>query len=271
MSTIPKAILAGAIAGFLLAAPAESQSSNTESAASVAAVGTCDIQHATLSEPGATTTEVSTEELRQILLSGSALVLDTRPHLEWALGHIPEALNVAPKPGMPMSLYTSDVAEVLRLTAGDNSRPLVLYCNGPFCGKSKRVADDLLAAGFTNVKRYQLGVPIWRALGGVMQLELEGIRHVFDADNTAVFVDARPPEQFRAGSLRGAHNIPVDQVTAAKDDGRLPMEDHNTRILVFGSTPGEARRAAEEIALNAFHNVSFFGGTFVQLQELVRR
>jgi rhodanese-related sulfurtransferase len=264
------AVLAGAIAAFGFTAPVESQNS-TAIFPAVADVGTCDIQGATLSARGETTSEVSTEELRQILGANTALVLDTRPHLEWALGHIPGALNVAPKPGMPMSLYTSDLAEVLRLTDNDRSRSVVLYCNGPFCGKSKRVADELLAAGFSNVRRYQLGAPVWRALGGVMQVEPDGVRHIYEGDRTAVFVDTRSAEQFRGGSLGGARNIPVHEVAAAKDDGRLPMEDHNTRIVVFGSNPEDARRTAEEIARNAFHNVSYFGGTFVQLQELVRR
>jgi rhodanese-related sulfurtransferase len=269
MSRNPWFALAGVLATATFSVPVESQSPGA-SAPAVAGVNTCDVQDATLPDQGATG-EVSTRELRQILLLGTALVLDTRPHLEWALGHIPGSLNVAPKPGMPMSLYTSDVEEVLRLTAGDRSRPLVLYCNGPFCGKSKRVAEDLLAAGFTNVRRYQLGAPVWRALGGIMQLESDGVQHIYEADKTAVFVDARGPEQFRGGSLSGARHIPMQEVAAAKDDGRLPMEDHNTRIVVFGSNAEEARRVAEEIARNAFHNVSYFGGTFGELQQIVRR
>ena len=52
----------------------------------------------------------------------------------------------------------------------------------------------------------------------------------------------------------------------AKDDGRLPMEDHNTRIIVFGKDAAEARAAAEEIAKNAFHNVSFYAGSLSELK-----
>jgi len=69
---------------------------------------------------------------------------------------------------------------------GDKSKPIVLYCNGPHCGKSKRVSEDLLTAGFTSVRRYQLGMPVWRALGGVSQIELEGARYVSKGDQTAV-------------------------------------------------------------------------------------
>ena len=104
--------------------------------------------------PGSGVQEVSTAGLQQILQDQSAVVLDTRPYHEWSISHIPGALNVAAKPGVPIALYTSDVAEIGRLVEGNKSQPLVLYCNGPFCGKSKRVAGELLKAGYTNVRRY---------------------------------------------------------------------------------------------------------------------
>lgn len=220
----------------------------------------------TLGEANVKTPEVSTGELRQILADGSALVLDARPHLEWAISHIPGALNVARKPGVSDSQYVSDVREIERLVAGNRGRALVLYCNGPMCGKSKRLSEDLLAAGFTNVRRYQLGAPIWRALGGVMVTEPDGARYIAASDRTAWWVDARGEEDFRAGSLNGAHHIPLAEVTKAKDNGNLPMEDHNTRLIVFGKDAGQARAVAEEIAKNAFHNVSFFPGSVNDLR-----
>lgn len=220
----------------------------------------------TTAASGESTPEVSTEELREILASGSALVLDNRPAMEFSLGHIPGAINVAPKPGMPISEYTSDVAEITRIVRGDRARPLVLYCNGPFCGKSKRVAADLIAAGYTNVRRYQLGAPVWRALGGVMQIERDAARHVLQNDGTAWIVDARSSDEFRAGSLPRAVNVRAGQVHAAKDDRRLPMEDHNTRIIVVGSDAAQAREFAEEMTRNAFHNVTFYAGGWADLR-----
>jgi len=225
---------------------------------------TGNILQATLQEPNQKTAEISTDELRQILKDGSAVVFDSRPHLEYAVSHIPGAQNVSAKPGVPMSVYVSDVKEIQRLVP-DTATPIVLYCNGPFCGKSKRLSEELLDAGYTNVRRYQLGAPTWRALVGVMQIEMDGIRYVRDADRTAVFVDARSAEEFQAGTLPGARNIPAAEVVAAKDDGRLPIEDHNTRIIVFGSTAEQAQAATTEIAKNAFHNVSFFAGTLDDL------
>ena len=93
--------------------------------------------------------------------------------------------------------------------SGDKSKALVLYCNGPFCQASRRLSEQLVAAGFSNVRRYQLGIPIWRALGGPTAIELEGILRIFRVDQTAVFFDARSPEEFSKGSLPGARNIPL--------------------------------------------------------------
>ncbi|HXG01972.1 MAG TPA: rhodanese-like domain-containing protein [Candidatus Binatia bacterium] len=233
----------------------------------------------TLLEPNQKTAEVSTEELTKILAERSALVLDARPFMEYAVSHIPGALNVSAKPGVPMSVYVSDVKEIERLVGGDKTRPLVLYCNGRYCGKSKRLSEELLGAGFTNVRRYQLGIPVWRALGGVTQIELEGVKYVHASDRTAVFLDAREPEEFSAGTLSGARNLPASGlrpgkdagvVKKAKDDGRLPMEDHNTRIVVFGRDGAQARAVAEAVVREAFHNVTFFDGPFLTIKEATR-
>jgi rhodanese-related sulfurtransferase len=228
------------------------------------------IYAATLLEPNQKTAEVSTEELKQILASGSAVVFDSRPPMEYAISHIPGAWNVGQKPDTPMSLYVSDVAEVERQLP-DRSAAIVLYCNGPFCGKSKRLSEELLAAGYTNVRRYQLGAPTWRALVGTMQVELAGVQYVIGADRTAWFLDARSADEFGAASLPGARNVPAAEVVAAKDDGRLPTEDHNTRIVVFGTNAAQARAAADVVAANAFHNVTFYAGSAEDLLTTLAR
>lgn len=228
---------------------------------------------AILAEPGQHTAELSTAELKQVLAANSAIVLDARPHMEFAISHIPAAVNVAAKPGVPASMYVSDVAEVGRLVGGNKAAPLVLYCNGPYCGKSKRLADELLAAGYTNVRRYQLGIPIWRALGGVTEIEPGGLRQVLANDRTAVIIDVRDTTAYRAGTLPNARHLPrsgvlegkdVGEVRRAKDDGRLPMNDHNTRIIVVGSNAADSRFVAEALAREAFHNVAFFRGTVAE-------
>jgi rhodanese-related sulfurtransferase len=268
----PKIILLSKVFSVLMLLDAAvAQSASAQTAAT--------IHQATLMEPDQRTKEISTEELRNILAEKSATVFDARPFNEFAISHIPGAVNVAAKPNVPMSFYVSDVTEIGRVLKVKGA-PIVLYCNGPFCGKSKRLATELLDAGYTNVRRYQLGIPIWRALGGVTQIEPAAIRPVIENDKTAVFVDVRDATEFKMDSIPGAKNIPrslvkegkdVGEVKAAKDDRRLPMEDHNTRIIVFGNSKGEANTVAQAIAKEAFHNVSFFDGRFEQFKAAVQQ
>ena len=222
--------------------------------------------------------EISTEQFEKVLADDQSIVLDTRPHLEFAISHVPGALNVAARPGIPMSMYESDVAEVNRLVGGNLARPLVLYCNGPFCPKSKRLSGELEAAGYSNIRRYQLGIPVWRAFGGVTEIEVDGLRHVLSLDRTAVVIDVREADAFKGESLPGSRNVPrsavlaardVGELRKAKDDGRLPMTDHNTRIIVIGRTPGDARFVAQGIAHEAFHNVAYFPGTYEEAKAAV--
>lgn len=223
---------------------------------------TANIYQATIGEADQKTQEVSTGQMRRILADGSAIVLDTRPRDEFVSGHIPGAQNLEGPPA-------GAVAAVERLVKGDKSKALVLYCNGPFCQASRRMSDQLLAAGFTNVRRFQLGMPIWRALGGPTEIELEGIVRIFRNDQTAVFLDARSADQFSKGSLPPASNLPPEK--AAKVQGSpMPLNDFNTRIVLFGRDAAQARALAEALSKRPWHNVAYFPGSFETLSDALK-
>jgi len=215
----------------------------------------------------ASSTEISTRELRAALTDSSAIILDARPFDEYDVSHIPGARAAPAKPGTTPALYVADATEVAK-TIPDKTQPLILYCNGLFCGRSERFADDLIKLGYRNVRRYQLGAPGWRALGGVMQVEKTALLRLLTQDATSVLIDGRA-EVGPKPRLRNAVSIPLLDASKAKDDGRLPMTDHNTRIFVVGTDAAEARTVAEAIVHDAFHNVTFFGGTVTDLPELL--
>ncbi len=48
------------------------------------------------------------------------------------------------------------------------------------------------------------------------------------------------------------------------------MEDHNTRLVVVGRDVAEARFVGDAIAREAFHNVSYFPGTFEEARAALR-
>ena len=217
------------------------------------------ITQAVFGDPEPVTPEITTEQLQRILREGRVPVIDARSAPEYAIAHIPGSRN----------LYEKELEQILT-TYPDKAGQLVLTCNGPYCGKSRRLSAELVKRGYTGVQRYQLGLPVWRALGNTVQTDLAGFRYILKGDRTAVLVDARSPELFRKGSLPGAVNVGPGEAEAANEDGRLPKGDKGTRVVIFGETPEQARRVAEEVAHKAYWNSSYFGGTFRELTALAR-
>lgn len=216
------------------------------------------IMQSKLIESGQKTENISTEDLQKILAAGNVPVLDVRSQLEYAISHIPGAVNIPEK----------EVEKILELFP-DHSKTLVLTCNGPFCGKSKRVADLLVPPpnNYTDVRRYQLGLPVWRALGNTVQTDLLGFEYIFNRDDTAVFVDARPPQTSRGETVACAVNIQPGEAEVANEDGRLPFTDKGARVVVFADDPALAKQVAVEIAKKAYWSSSYFGGTFEDLRN----
>jgi rhodanese-related sulfurtransferase len=224
------------------------------------------IFQATIGETGQKTPEASTEDVRRALADGSAIVLDSRKRSEYVAGHIAGAKNAAAEPGAPPSAV---VTVVEQLVSGDKGKALLLYCNGAHCQASRQLGEQLAAAGFTNVRRYQLGIPMWRTLSGPVEIELEGVQRIFGIDRTAVFFDARDPEEFAKGSLAGAHNVPIDK-SAGLEKAPLPRDDFNTRVILFGRDAAQARKLADAIGKTPYQNVSYFPGTFEALAAAVK-
>lgn len=215
-----------------------------------------DINRATLAEANQKTSEVSTEQLRRILAERSAVVVDTRSRDEFEAGHIPGAHMLDGPP-------SDHVKAVERLVRGDKAAALILYCNGPFCQASRRLAEQLVAVGFTNVRRYQLGIPVWRALGGPTAIEVGGFVRVYKRDLTAVIFDGRSAAEFAKGNLPGTLNVPYDDVVSGRVKKLpLPEDDFNRRLVLFGRDGAQARALADVLRERPWHNVSYLVASY---------
>jgi rhodanese-related sulfurtransferase/DNA-binding transcriptional ArsR family regulator len=95
---------------------------------------------------------VSRDELLEKLRAGMVTVLDVRPPDEFALGHLPGAVNV------PLRELEARLAEL------DSAREIVAYCRGPYCVLSYEAVAALRPRGF-KVRRLEDGLPEWRAAG----------------------------------------------------------------------------------------------------------
>jgi rhodanese-related sulfurtransferase len=214
---------------------------------------------ATLSEPNAKTPEASTTDVQRALADGSAIVIDSRKRAEYVAGHIAGAKN------------GSSVDDVGKLVAGDKSKAVILYFNGQHCQASRNLGGELVAAGFSNVRRYQLGIPMWRALNGAVEIELEGIARIYRIDQTAVFLDARSADDFAKANLSGSHNVPADKLaTNGLRGAPMPNTDFNTRVILFGRDAAQARMLADAVGKTPFQNVSYFPGTYDALAAALK-
>ena len=95
---------------------------------------------------------VSREELLKRSRAGEVTILDVRPEDEFALGHLPGAVN------MPLRKLE------IRLSDFDPTQEIVAYCRGPYCVLSYEAVAILRARGF-KARRLEDGLPEWRAAG----------------------------------------------------------------------------------------------------------
>ena len=84
--------------------------------------------------------------------AGTVTVLDVRPADEFALGHLPGALN------MPLRALGARLSEL------EPSLEIVAYCRSPYCALSYQAVAALRSRGFT-ARQLQDDLPEGRAAG----------------------------------------------------------------------------------------------------------
>lgn len=98
---------------------------------------------------------ITREELSDRLREGVVTLLDVRPADEFALGHVPGALNV------PLAELDA------RLSSLDPEKDIVAYCRGAYCVMSFEAVARLRVRGFS-ARRLEDGMPEWVAAGNVV-------------------------------------------------------------------------------------------------------
>lgn len=99
---------------------------------------------------------VELDEVRG-LQGDAALLIDARSREAFAEGHLPGARSL-PR-GEFEQLAAALQAEVPFTT------PLIVYCSGYDCNDSFLLAEQLIAAGYRQVRVYEGGFPEWRDAG----------------------------------------------------------------------------------------------------------
>ena len=98
---------------------------------------------------------ISHRELRDRLEAGEVVVVDVRPSVEFAAGHLPGAICVPP-----------DRLDLLDELPAD--RDIVAYCRGPYCVYADDAVRRLQQRGRRAVRLVD-GLPEWRHHGGPVE------------------------------------------------------------------------------------------------------
>jgi len=150
-------------------------------------------------------------------------VIDARARVEYDEAHIPGAINV-PAEKVPV---------LLPRLVKDRRRQLVFYCNGPKCTKSQKAARMAIALGYENVLEYNEGMPGWgkarMPIAGsplpevdVPAIAPEEFATMLKSGARPFVIDLRDAQEFKSYHLKGAVNIPLDDVARRLHD--LPKD-----------------------------------------------
>jgi rhodanese-related sulfurtransferase len=97
------------------------------------------------------------EKAQEFWSSGGALFLDARRGEDFEAGHIPNALN------LPAEEFEEKYSKFAPLLSPESA--IVVYCDGPECELSHRLAADLRGQGYTNVHMLFNGWTSWKKAG----------------------------------------------------------------------------------------------------------
>ncbi len=199
---------------------------------------------------------ISTDELKTLFDKKIKFILiDSRTVPEFNESHIVNSINIPEK----------KLQDNLALLPADKSSLLIIYCNGVKCGKSKRLAAQLEPRGYTNIKIYLEGIPVWEEKNLPLVtgpdynkkieatiIKPEGLNKLIsEKQDDYVLVDVRDASEFKEGHIPTAINIPSE--TFAAGSGVLPKEK---KIIVYCNTGSRSYLAYKKLIQLAYPNIN---------------
>ena len=185
-----------------------------------------------------------------------ALILDTRDALVFAKGFIPGAVNIGLEGRFAewvATLFPFDVPVVLVTDSGKESEAIVRMARVGF----DRVAG-YLAGGFA--KWQEAGEPV----DLVIEVEPDEVLMDIPYDNNMLIVDVRKEAEFANEHVRGALNLPLNDMA---DPAVLAQLDERDNLYVHCQSGYRSMVACSVMKKEGFHNLRNITGGFNHLKE----
>lgn len=197
---------------------------------------------------------VSTAFIRKLIDEKAAYTLiDARPKRVADKGMIPGAINIS----------DTDFDRNVDKLPADRAALVIYYCGGLECVLSDKSADKARKLGYTNVVTYPPGYPEWEKVHGAAPavgstatgataagaslmpgkekgtVTVASFEKVWKENPASIMVvDVRDAKEFAAGTMKGAVNLPINDLEKKVDT--LPKNKPVVFICGTGARSGEA-------------------------------
>lgn len=177
------------------------------------------------------------------------VLVDARPkRKKYDKGHIPTAISIP----------DSQFAKLQHRLPQDKNKLLVFYCGGYKCKLSHKSAAKAMALGYTNVKVFSAGYPVWKQAAATAapvqvkagkeegSIDIETFKTIMARNpGSIMLIDVRDKDEFDTGSLKTAVNIPVDEMEGKIKT--LPLDKPVVFICGTGARSGECYYMVQDV------------------------
>ncbi len=187
-------------------------------------------------------TEIKTAELEKLINENVPHFLaDSRPPARYGQAHLPGAHSI------PLPVLKKKQADIL---PKDKNTLLIFYCGGVTCPLSPASADVAKKLGYSNIRVYHEGEPVWSEASLPTYSTADFIKN-----GNVVLIDIRPSKKAVQGRIKGAYSVPFDALEDKLDD--LPR---NAPIVLYGDK--EVLDAVVTVREEGFNYVSLVEGGY---------
>jgi hydroxyacylglutathione hydrolase len=199
---------------------------------------------------------LTVEAFKEKMKDENVIVLDTRDSSVFSNGFIPTAISIG------LDGRFAEWAGMLL----PFDKPIIMVTTN---GKEEETAVRLARVGFSTIEGYlQSGFEAWQRAGEkidmIIDVEADELAMDLPHDNKLVVVDVRREPEFADGHIKGAVNIPLNDMT---DPGTMANLDETQNLYVHCAGGYRSIIAASLLKRQGIHNLRNITGGYEKIKE----
>jgi len=201
-------------------------------------------------------TPLSPEDFKKWMEQEETIVLDTRKGTEFTAAFVPGSISI----GLD-GRFAEWAGSLLPF-----DKPIILVTEA---GQERESAIRLARVGFSKMQGYlNGGIEAWRKSGGeidlIIDIEADELAMDLPYDDHLIAVDVRREAEYGDGHIRGAVNIPLNELT---DPGSMANIEEFQNLYIYCGSGYRSVIAASLMKRQGIHNLRNVVGGFNAIKE----